>query len=326
MSRLAALFGAPTPSLGVEISATRVAVVRLAPDGDPALVTGLAVEALPAGAVVPALNATNIADRAAVSGAIRRGVQQLGGRGRRAVLVLPDTIAKVSLLRFDKVPTRAADLAALVSWQVRKSAPFPANQAQLSYVAGATVDGGAREFVVTMARTDIVAEYEGVCQDAGLHTGVVDLATFNLVNAVLAAGGPSHGDALLVNLAPDYLAVVILRDGQLMFYRHRGSDGEGSLADVVHQTAMYYEDRLGGRGFTRAILAGAGRARVAAAPEFAALDIDGVRRQLEARLDTRVEMIDPRPAVTLTDRIGTDAALLDTLAPVVGLLLRERTQ
>jgi Tfp pilus assembly PilM family ATPase len=274
MSRLAALFGAPTPSLGVEISATRVAVVRLAPDGDPALVTGLAVEALPAGAVVPALNATNIADREVVSGAIRRGVQQLGGRGRRAVLVVPDTIAKVSLLRFDTVPTRAADLAALVSWQVRKSAPFPANQAQLSYVAG----------------------------------------------------GPSHGDALLVNLAPDYLAVVILRDGQLMFYRHRGSDGEGSLADVVHQTAMYYEDRLGGRGFTRAILAGAGRARVAAAPEFAALDIDGVRRQLEARLGTQVEMIDPRPAVTLTDRIGTDAALLDTLAPVVGLLLRERAQ
>ena len=324
MSRLAALFGTPTPSLGVEISATRVAVVRLATDGSPALVTGLAVEPLPPGAVVPALNATNIADRAAVSGAIRRALTQLAGRGRRAVLVVPDTIAKVSLLRFDKVPARASDLAALVSWQVRKSAPFPPDQAQLSFVPGAEVDG-AREFVVTMARRDIVGEYESVCQDAGLHTGVVDLATFNLVNAVLAAGGPSAGDALLVNLAPDYLTVVILRDGQLMFYRHRGSDGEGSLADIVHQSAMYYEDRLGGRGFTRAILAGAGRASAAAAPELAALDIDGVRRQLEGRLGTRVEMIDPRPAVALADRIGTSAALLDTLAPVVGLLLRERT-
>ena len=36
-------------------------------------------------------------------------------------------------------------------------------------------------------------------------------------------------------------------------------------------------------------------------------------------------MIDPRPAVALADRIGASAALLDTLAPVVGLLLRERT-
>jgi type IV pilus assembly protein PilM len=324
MSRLATLFGTPTPSLGVEISATRVAVVRLATEGSPATVTGLAVQALPPGAVVPALNAVNIADRNAVSGAIRNALQQLGGRGRRAVLVVPDTIAKVSLLRFESVPPRAPDLAALVSWQVRKTAPFPVDQAQMSYVPGAEVEG-AREFVVTLARRDIVAEYESVCQDAGLHTGVVDLATFNLVNAVLAAGGPSQGDMLLVNLAPDYLTVVILREGQLMFYRHRGAEGDGSLADIVHQTAMYYEDRLGGRGFMRAILAGAGRASAAAAPELAALDIDGVRHQLEGRLGTRVEMIDPRPAVVLTDRIGASPALLDTLAPVVGLLLRERT-
>lgn len=325
MSRVAAFLGTPAPSLGVEISATRVAVVRLAADGStPATITGLAVEALAPGAVVPALNAVNIADPAAVSGAIRRATQQLGGRPRRTVLVVPDTIAKVSLLRFEKVPARPADLAALVSWQVRKSAPFPIDQAQISYVPGAEVDG-AREFVVTLARRDIVAEYETACQDAGLHAGVVDLATFNLVNAALAAGESSPGDALLVNLAPDYLTVAILRDGQLMFYRHRGSEGDGSLADIVHQTAMYYEDRLGGRGFTRAILAGAGRAGAAAAPDLAALDIDAVRRQLEARLGTRVDMIDPRPAVTLTDRISASPALLDTLAPVVGLLLRERT-
>ena len=128
-----------------------------------------------------------------------------------------------------------------------------------------------------------------------------------------------------VNVAPDWASMAILRGADLMFFRSRGADGEGTLADLVHQTAMYYEDRLGGRGFTRAILAGAGRAGAAAAPDLAALDIDAVRRQLEARLGTRVDMIDPRPAVTLTDRISASPALLDTLAPVVGLLLRERT-
>ena len=97
------------------------------------------------------------------------------------------------------------------------------------------------------------------------------------------------------------------------------------LADIVHQSAMYYEDRLGGRGFTRAILAGAGRASVAAAPELATLDIDSLRRQLETRLGTRVETIDPRPAIAFADRIAVSPSLLDTLAPVVGLLLRERT-
>src|ERR671910_660865 len=81
---------------------------------------------------------------------------------------------------------------------------------------------------------------------------------------------------------------------------------------------MYYEDRLGGRGFTRAILAGAGRASVASAPELAGLDIDGVRRQLQTRLGTTVETIDPRPAIALADRIAVSPALLDTPAPVDG--------
>jgi hypothetical protein len=324
MNRLTALFGTPPPTVGVEISATRVAAVRLAPDEGPALVTGLAVEPLPPGAVVPALNAPNIADPAAVAGAVQTALQQIGGRSRRAVLVVPDTVAKVSVLRFEKVPPRPADLTELIAWQMRKSVPFPVDQAQLSYVPGAEVHDG-REFVVTLARRDIIAEYEAVCEGAGVHAGVVDLATFNLVNAVVAAGGSLQGDALLVNLAPDYLAVVILRAGQLMFYRHRGSESDGSLADVVHQTAMYYEDRLGGRGFARAILAGAGRGAAAFGPDADWPDIEDARRRLEARLGTRVEMIDPRPAVALADRISVSPALLDTLAPVVGLLLRERT-
>ena len=33
-----------------------------------------------------------------------------------------------------------------------------------------------------------------------------------------------------------------------IFFRSRGADGDGTLADLVHQTAMYYEDRLRGPG------------------------------------------------------------------------------
>jgi hypothetical protein len=74
---------------------------------------------------------------------------------------------------------------------------------------------------------------------------------------------------------------------------------------------MYYEDRLQGAGFARVILAGA-----------ASGDADQARRSLEERLTTRVETIDPRGAVALTDRIAAAPALLDALAPLVGLLMR----
>jgi type IV pilus assembly protein PilM len=319
MSALASWLAPPTPAVGVEIGTSRVTVVRLAAGGPPATVAGFAVEPLPEGAVTPALNARNLPDPGAVSGAIARALDKAGARGRHAALVVPDTVAKVSLLRFEKVPARPNDLRELIRWQVRKSVPFHIEDAELTYFPGAEIDG-AREFVVALARRDVIQEYEGACVAAGLQPGIVDIATFNLINAALAAGPMPEGDWLLVNLAPDYFTVAILRGDALIFIRHRDAEGEGGLADVVHQTAMYYEDRLSGRGFSRVVLAGAGRGLAANGVEA-----EQVHRQLEGRLQTRVETIDPRPAIALTDRIAADRTLLDAIAPAIGLLLRERT-
>ena len=322
MSRLESFLAPQPPPVGIEIASGHVTVVRASPGGLPVSIAAAAVEPLPPGALSPALNEPNIRDRAAVVEAVRRALDRTGARRRRAVLVVPDTVARVSLLRFEKVPARRADLLELIRWQVRKTVPFRVEDAQLTFApAGRSGDGG-REWAVLLARQDIVAEYESVCQEAGAQVGVVDLATLNLVNAVVAAGAAPEGDWLIVNAAAEYLSVAILRGGDLLFFRHRGSDGEESLADVVHQTAMYYEDRLQGRGFSRVLLGGV--AQAAGGVVQGSAPADGVRHQLEARLRVRVETVDPRPAVVLTDRIGMGGAPLDALAPAVGLLLRER--
>ena len=80
---------------------------------------------------------------------------------------------------------------------------------------------------------------------------------------------------------------------------------------------MYYEDRLKGGGFTRVILRGAARpARQAAtSSSCAAASRSGCGRR--SRPSIRAT------AAALTDRIGAAPALLDTLTPLVGLLLRD---
>jgi type IV pilus assembly protein PilM len=319
MSASSSWFAPPGPALGVEISTTHVAAVRMGGAGD-STVLGAAVEPLPPGTVVATLNAPNVVDAPALTAALKRAIDRVGGRPRRAALVLPDSVAKVSLLRFEKVPGKEQDLLELVRWQVRKSVPFRIEDAQLAYAPGAVTAQG-REFLVLVARRDVVAEYEAACLAAGVHTGIVDLATCNLVNAVLAGGGASSTDWLLVNLAPDYVSVAIVRGSHVVFYRHRGADDETSLADVVHQTAMYYEDRLGGGRFAGVVLAGAARATGRGD------GLDAVGRELEQRLQTRVETIDRLDhglAVAVPDRIAVDGAPLDVLAPAIGVLLRER--
>ena len=317
MSIFSSLWNGPAPGAAVEITSGRVSAATLEWRGDQAVVAAHASEPLPEGALTPALAALNTHDRAAVGAVLGRVLDRIG-RPKRVGLVIPDVVAKVSLVRFEQVPSRAQDLDQLLRWQVRKSAPFPIEEAQIAYVPGMRVPEG-QEFIVSLARRAVVEEYESLCADAGAHAGVVDLTTFNVVNAVLASGPPPAADWLLVNVAADYASIALMRGSDLVFFRNRGADADGTLADLVHQMAMYYEDRLGGAGFARVMLAGA-----SASSARLAGDLEQVRRSLEDRLTLPVDTVDPRAAAAIADRITASPGLLDTLAPLVGLLLRDR--
>ncbi len=316
---LFSLTDAPAPDVAVEIAASRVSAATIDRRGGHAVVSAHAVDLLSPGALAPSLTAANTQDRAAVMTSLNRVLERVG-RPRRVGLVVPDAVARVSLVRFENVPARTADLDQLVRWQVRKAAPFPIEEAQVAYVRGVRDDDG-QEFVVSVARRAIIEEYEGLCAEAGAHAGLVDLSTFNVINAVLAGSRPAAADLagaddwLLVNVAFDSASIAIMRGSHLIFFRNRAADAEGSVADLVHQTAMYYEDRLRGGGFGRVIIAGASQPGA---------EIDQLSASLAKRVAAPIETIDPRRAAALTDRIAAAPALLDTLAPLVGLLLRDR--
>jgi type IV pilus assembly protein PilM len=315
MSPLPSFLTSPPPSVGVEIASDRVTAVSLVRQAGGWIIGGHGTEPLQAGIVTPALNAVNVHDARALAAAVRSAFDKLGSRPRRVALVIPDTAAKVSLLRFEKIPA-AGDLDQLIHWQMRKAAPFKHEDGQLSWVPAAPIPGGGREYLVTLARRDIVESYMRACTDAGAAAGVVDLASLNLVNAAIAAGGDTSLDWLVVHVAPDYATLAIVRNKELIFFRNRQLETEADLADVVHQTAMYHEDRLGGGRFGRAVLSGAAN-RGAETGER-------LRRALEERLETKVETLDFRGTAAMRDRISAGPDLLDALAPAVGVILRGR--
>lgn len=311
MSLPAFLKQAP-PTVAVDLAPDRVAVVRVERRAGTAAVAAYGVEPLPPGAVTGALSTPNMPDVATVSAAIGRALTAAGARPTRVSLVVPDTVARVSLLRFESVPAKVADFEELIRWQVKKTTPFPLDDAVIGYTPGLSAPG-AFEFVVTVARRDVIQQYERACELAGAHAGVVDLATFNVVNAVLAPAGMVTGDWLLVHAAPSYVSLAVLRGGHLIFYRTRGEDSEGSVADLVHQTAMYYEDRLQGQRFGRVLLSGG--STVAGA--------DQLRRELSDRLGLDVVAVDPFHVASPAARLGASPSLADALAPGIGILLRE---
>jgi Tfp pilus assembly PilM family ATPase len=262
------------------------------------------------------MTSRNVADPAALTRAVGAAIERLGTRPSRIALVVPDLAGRVSLLRFEHVPDRPEDAEQLVRWQLKKSSPFPVEDAVISYSPSVRLADGGRELVVVSARHDVVREYESACESAGLYPGLVDLSTLSTLNLFLAEG-TDGGDWLVVHMHPEYTSIAIMRGEHVIFYRNRPEDDEVSLADVVHQTTMYYQDRLEGQGFARVLLGGAGRTPSA---------LPAARRSLEERLGVAVAPIDPTRDAPLTDRISATPELLAALAPLVGILVRTRRE
>jgi Tfp pilus assembly PilM family ATPase len=260
------------------------------------------------------LAASNIGNRAAVVDGLKRALDRAGLRStRRAALIVPDSVARVTLLSFDQLPDKPADLDQLVRWQLKKAAPFPIDEGVVSHSV-VQKTGAAGSVAAMVARRDVIAEYEGIAAAAGIHAGIVDLSSLNIMNTVIAAGAASAADWLLVSLAAEATSVAIARGSSLLFYRHRTSVDEEPLSSIVHQTAMYHEDRLGGAKFSQVWLSGADSVEGGG---------DRVAKDLADQLGVAVETVDVRRAASLRTSAG-DAHVLDALAAPVGVLLRER--
>ena len=310
---LRSLLTTPGPAVAVSIAPEQVAAVHVESGRKGPLVRGHARLPLPAGAVTPAVRGANLADPPAVAEAVDGVLERLPRRPRRIALLLPDAAAKVSRVRFASVPARAADLDPMLRWQVRKTVPFDVDEAQMGWIPGRTTAGGEQEFVAVLAHRAVVEEYEQACTAAGAHAGLVDLLSFSLIDAAVAYGeADATADWLLVHVGGGSTTLAVVRDRHPLLFR-TVADGQ-PLGDLVHQTAMYYEDKLAGDGLSHALIAG---------NDGTPQGVEDIRRMIEDRLSIAVEPIAKRLARLLPEQDGLDAAALDGLAAPLGLLLRK---
>jgi len=314
-ARASGWWGPTPPAAAIEIAAGRITVAQVSIAAGAPIVSAYASEPVATETIRPALLGRNIADASVVADTLGRVLERAGLAGvRRAALIVPDSIARVSLLPFEQVPHKPGELDQLIRWQLRKSTPFPLEEARLMHLLAHRTDTGAT-FAAVVARRDVLDEYEGVMNALGIHAGIVDLASFNVVNAVISAGAAPAGDWLLVCLAAEGTTIAVLRGDNLMFYRHRAAVDQEPLSALVHQTAMYHEDRLGGSAFSRVFLCGAARADGSA---------ERAKMEISERLGIAAQSVDIRLAAGLRDRTAAGPEVLDALAAPIGVLLRDR--
>lgn len=229
----------PHPPLAIEISAGRVAVVRWGRTGS---IDGLAVENLPAGAIVPSAVETNIVDSATVNKAVASACERVRSRDEEVALILPDPVIRVFVQHFEEFPRTAEEAIPMLRWKLKKSVPFEADETIISYMRQAPREAGV-DVVTALARLRIIREYESLAETVGLFPGVVlssSLAAIALLEDPKAT--------LLARISNSTLTTAIVRSGVLCGYRCTDLPAQGGyltpqmLLEEVFPVAAYYQD------------------------------------------------------------------------------------
>jgi len=188
---------------------------------------------------------------------LRELFEKSGTKPGRVSLVLPDNLAKITLLPLPERPASRKQLDQLVRAQMRRSVPFRIEQARVSYQVLPGESTGILVLVVII-RAALVDRYERALDSFGAKVGLIDLCTTNLINrcrdGIREASG--SGDAAVLNCARGYFSLAIVRDSRLIFFRCKsyavgnGDPGgpNGALGREIGGSISYYKEKLSGQG------------------------------------------------------------------------------
>src|SRR5262245_6669285 len=255
-------------------------------------------------------------------------IQREGLKTRAVSIVLPDHLARVSIIALEELPRTRRELLELVKWKMKKAVPFKVEDASVDYqvMPASGIEGeqtkGYNILAVLMPRA-VVQEHEDVFTRQAIHAGLVDLSSFSLLHLYKSVIGKDvpEGDYMLLNATPAFFTVMIHRNSQPIFYRCKSvsltGDGSSELSDrllnrEIQASLLYYQERLHGKVLARVYVRLVGHEPGQLEPAFE-----------RAPLVTAPEMIDVSKVIALSGRIAAldperRAHALQRLAPAVG--------
>ena len=226
----------PKPRLACEITSQGVIAARAKSDG-----SRLDVHTwrkLERDLVRPSLSPGNIADPASLTQTIESALSAVGGRKRDVVVVLPDAAIRVLLFDFDTLPEKTAEAEPILRFRLRKSVPFDADHAALSFQSYRK-DGTVKVLAAVCPR-EVLNEYESVIRGAGYEPGVVLPSTLAALSAIEA-----ERPTLLVKVDGNYISVAIAQGNEIIFYRALDAlpNRTGTeIANEVYPSIVFFED------------------------------------------------------------------------------------
>ena len=235
----------PPPAMAFEISEAGISAARIGSRAE------LDFAPLPAGALAVSPLRENVIDEDAFWQTVRSLVSS--PKRKEAALILPDFCTRIAVLDFDSFPSEPKEQASLIRFRLKRSLPFDAESAALSYFAQPALRKHI-DVVAVLTPQDIVARYEAPFRAAGLNPGLI--TTSSMAALELAA---ESGLSIVAKITGRVITILAREKSTLKLVRclEIPSSGLEDVAAVLAPTLVYVEDNLGGRA-ERMILCGFG--------------------------------------------------------------------
>ncbi len=307
----------PYPAVAVAIDRGQLVIVRVKRRrrGLP-LLEAQRSDPLPDGAVPPSIFKNSGISTDELATRLRELFERSGTRPGKVSLVIPDNLAKISLLTLPERPASPTALHELVRSQMRRAIPFRIEDASLTYQV-LSGRGQGVSVLVALVRKALVGQYEKALGSIGARVGLIDLCTPNVINLCrgpMAETMREGADVALLNCAANYFSLAIMRDDRLIFLRcktyatgaQEGNGPNGALFREVNNSLSYYREKLEGQGVRTLFVRSATAAPEEIGERLSGLDIE------------RVVRVDPATSMALENGSTLEPGVGQQIAPAVG--------
>ncbi len=350
--------------IGIDIGSHTIKLVEIEDGKKGVSLKNFGVINLPREAIVEGY----IKDKEAVASAMKRLLRNLKTRNKNVATSISGF--SVIIKKIMMPHQNESELEATIQEEAEQYVPFDINEVNLDFdiLSGGDVsskgsdmeaqreDSDRMEVMLVAAKKDIIDDYVGLLEFAGLNPAVLDVDAFALQNAfeVSAAPGEVKGCVALVNVGAEELGINAIKDGVSMFTRDSSYGGTQITEAIMSEFDVSFEEaekiKLGGvelenadaleeifksvvsdwvREITRAL-----DFLSSAFPEDAIEKIliaggscrtPGFQKQLESETNIPVVGLNPFSKLIINDK-QFDAKYLEYMAPqaavAVGLALR----
>lgn len=236
-------------------------------------------------------------------------------------LLIPDRAVIIFIIKLEKI-TSHKELNRLIQWKLRKSIPFPIEQAKISWMP-LSFDRNENKLsiLVSLIKQEVLMQYEkiGRCLDADV--GLVDISFFNLFNYIMMITSNEEiaaSDFLVINYNGSYVSLGLFNDNELALYKSRTllqksadniNEYKNEILKELHPLIMYYFDQLGRKNLQCAYLK-AGN--------------DIIKQILQEKYGFNVIIPKLYDKLKVSDDVKLDVNELIAHTPLIGLLLGRR--